>query len=96
MYKEIFIKFKGLIIFSYKNLCYTQRRALIFYEQIKGEQYMRIKKCLVVGMSASALLLTACSEETLEDAKGSVNELEHLHSEVVSELNDLHDSEAAL
>lgn len=57
---------------------------------------MEMKHYLIAGVSTSALLLTACGEESIEDIEDSANELEQLHTEVVTELNGLHEDEAAL
>lgn len=57
---------------------------------------MALKRYLIAGISTSAILLTACNQESIEDIETSANELEQLHTNVVTELNGLYENETEL
>lgn len=57
---------------------------------------MTLKRYLFAGMSVSAILLTACDQESIEDVETSADELDELHTQAVNELNGLYDAELEL
>lgn len=57
---------------------------------------MTLKRYLFAGLSVSAILLTACDQESIEDVEASANELDELHTQVVNELNGLYETELEL
>lgn len=61
-----------------------------------GTDFMEIKPYILIGMSIATLLLAACNRESIEDIETSVNEVESLHGQAISEVNGLYEDESNL